>query len=842
MAQQYQVDIVTKVTNIGAVAKLDKAIQQLAANENKVATAANKAAGSQKKFNTAASSTARTTKAAAGGVKSLGAAFALATAKITAIVGTITAFTRAMSSAFERDAAEQRLRNLTGSTEEYNAAIVASTQLSAKFGQTQTQTTKALGDTYSRLSGLGYGLKEVTQIYDGFNTIALQSGVASEEAAGAFFQLSQALGSGTLQGDELRSILERMPQLTQALTTEMGVSATQVKQLGSEGKITGDVIYSALAKAAAASGDLSGKLTTQQQAFMALSRAAEDLMVMIGRIFSPAVIAIATAFSNAMAKINLVFQYLSQTYGPQVQASMQVISEAFNKLKTAIVNAIGTENLEAFQTFLQNLPLKVIGAVVKAFGKLARFIAYGVENLAKLITKVQELSGGPMQFFAGLWAGVVEKIGGSSDRLEEFRAAQEATTAATAATVQQHSSLVEKVKTEAELKKESAAIQKELNKLVKEQQAAESQAIAAVDQKLAVANAVLDAETAINDAKLQQAQLDLSQAKTMDEKVDAINRIYEAQVTQAKLQYEATMAAVEAETAKKQAALGTQIVLQAQVRTAVELQRSAGIYNSHQEIAIQKAAEGVRIAQDQLIAQQKIAEQTERGAQARLQMSMQAAETLRSQQLQEAQQQATNNAISQGANEMGRLANEAERAAGAAAGVGAASGGGGGRRTTTSSRTTGANGVSYGTRNGAISVPHYMTNGRSGEDLRIKTPFGEVTWKEFMYYVENPTHGKHHYNADQKAQREEQKKIQYEIQHGPGTYNGGNNGARVSSGFSKSGSSGPVNVNYSGTTLNFNGDEYVQKKDVGGIIKSATNATQSRMANSATYRLNAGMS
>ena len=198
MAQQYQVDIVTKVSGYQNVQKLEKALAGLANDQKKVDQAARKARpAGQQQFGRAAQRAGSSAKGAATGVKALGAGFAVATAKITAIIGTVKAFTSAMGAAFERDAAEQRLKNITSSAGEYNAAIAAASQLSAKFGQTQTETTKALGDTYSRLSGLGYGLKEVTEIYDGFNTIALQSGVASEEAAGAFFQLSQALGSGT---------------------------------------------------------------------------------------------------------------------------------------------------------------------------------------------------------------------------------------------------------------------------------------------------------------------------------------------------------------------------------------------------------------------------------------------------------------------------------------------------------------------------------------------------------------------------------------------------------------------------------------------------------------------
>ena len=70
--------------------------------------------------------------------------------------------------------------------------------------------------------------------------MARESGIGSN-AGSAFLQLGQAMGSGVLQGDELRSILEQMPQPTQLIAQEMGIAASQVKQFGADGKITSDI-------------------------------------------------------------------------------------------------------------------------------------------------------------------------------------------------------------------------------------------------------------------------------------------------------------------------------------------------------------------------------------------------------------------------------------------------------------------------------------------------------------------------------------------------------------------------------------------------------------------------
>lgn len=76
------------------------------------------------------------------------------------------------------------------------------------------------------------------------------SGASGVEAASAMTQFGQALGSGKLAGDELRSLLENAPYLMQQLAAGIGVPVGALKQLGEEGKLTADVVTNALAKAA----------------------------------------------------------------------------------------------------------------------------------------------------------------------------------------------------------------------------------------------------------------------------------------------------------------------------------------------------------------------------------------------------------------------------------------------------------------------------------------------------------------------------------------------------------------------------------------------------------------
>lgn len=76
------------------------------------------------------------------------------------------------------------------------------------------------------------------------------SGASAVESKAAMLQFGQALGSGKLAGDELRSLMETAPYLMRKLADGIGVPVGALKQLGEEGKLTADVVTNALSKAA----------------------------------------------------------------------------------------------------------------------------------------------------------------------------------------------------------------------------------------------------------------------------------------------------------------------------------------------------------------------------------------------------------------------------------------------------------------------------------------------------------------------------------------------------------------------------------------------------------------
>lgn len=71
-------------------------------------------------------------------------------------------------------------------------------------------------------------------------------GASLTEQSAAMYQLTQAMASGTLQGDEFRSIRENAPLLAKAIAKYTGKSIGELKEMGAQGLITAEVIKNAM--------------------------------------------------------------------------------------------------------------------------------------------------------------------------------------------------------------------------------------------------------------------------------------------------------------------------------------------------------------------------------------------------------------------------------------------------------------------------------------------------------------------------------------------------------------------------------------------------------------------
>lgn len=88
--------------------------------------------------------------------------------------------------------------------------------------------------------------KQIVPFVEGIQKLFTVGGTGIQQQADAMLQLTQALGSGKLQGDEFRSIAEAAPMIEQMVAKYMGVSQGALKELSSKGAITAEIIKNAI--------------------------------------------------------------------------------------------------------------------------------------------------------------------------------------------------------------------------------------------------------------------------------------------------------------------------------------------------------------------------------------------------------------------------------------------------------------------------------------------------------------------------------------------------------------------------------------------------------------------
>lgn len=136
-------------------------------------------------------------------------------------------------------------------------------QLIFESAQRSYSTFKDTADMVSRVgSNAGDAFSSMSEVIAFTELIQKQFGIAGAnavEAGNATIQLSQALASGVLRGDELNSIFEQAPNLIRSIADYLEVPMGSIREMASNGEITADIIKNAMF---AASDDINNKFNS----------------------------------------------------------------------------------------------------------------------------------------------------------------------------------------------------------------------------------------------------------------------------------------------------------------------------------------------------------------------------------------------------------------------------------------------------------------------------------------------------------------------------------------------------------------------------------------------------
>lgn len=246
------------------------------------------------------------------------------------------------------------LKNAVGTTGDY----ISSFETSLKYANEVGVTIDDFIQSASRLRTLAPEVvpnysdaAKFTKLLD-MNMVS--TGASTQEASSAMRQITQALGKGIVNGDELNSIMENSPQIARMLAKHLNASVGDLKQLGKEGKISGQDLYDTVLENADA--------IEKQFAAMPVTadRAWNSIKNTVGVRSTEAATAISTNLGKVLTAISNsgmvdTFGEMLAGFVPLSNAATKLTTTFVNQLAPAVNNAFNVQQVEQFLAPLTNL-------------------------------------------------------------------------------------------------------------------------------------------------------------------------------------------------------------------------------------------------------------------------------------------------------------------------------------------------------------------------------------------------------------------------------------------------------------------------------------------------------
>lgn len=216
------------------------------------------------------------------------------------------------------------------------------------------------------------GTDEMVRFSELLNKNFVVAGASAQESSSAMYQLTQAMGSGRLQGDEYRSIIENAPLLAKSIEDYMvnvqGAKGT-MKEWAADGLLTADVIKAALFQSAE---DIEQKFKDMPLTFAQMGTMAKNYLIQ--------------AFQPVMARISQIAQ--SEGF----QTFVTGLVSGLTKVSGILIEIINLASKLA-QFFSDNW--STIEPIV--WGLVGAFVAYhGIMKMINIVSGIKTIIDGFM--------------------------------------------------------------------------------------------------------------------------------------------------------------------------------------------------------------------------------------------------------------------------------------------------------------------------------------------------------------------------------------------------------------------------------------------------------------
>lgn len=298
----------------------------------------------------------------------------------------------------EATMARARIQQLTGSMAETRAVqqdlFAMAQRLQAPYAEVQQAFTRMLPS----VKELGGGVREATVLTNILLSTAKMAGASSAEAAASMTQFAQALGSGKLQGDELKSILENNQVLSRELAGALGVTIGELRKMGEEGELTSERVANALlSRADEIEASVSNLPDTVGGAFTQISNSTGEL---------------ADAF-NQTGGVTEDLVVVMKTVAEVIDTATEMIREA-----TGASTDLGGNT--GASTFAQDVARHFAGLIDLAAGLILTLKQVGQAAIDMARTAAQALTGDFSGALATFQAGISRAQANGSAAMQHF--------------------------------------------------------------------------------------------------------------------------------------------------------------------------------------------------------------------------------------------------------------------------------------------------------------------------------------------------------------------------------------------------------------------------------------
>lgn len=305
-----------------------------------------------------------------------------------------------------------RISLVTGSQEEMARTMADLTLLAQQNRASFSETV----DLYGRLSlateSLGFSQEQVMSITSKFQQALAISGADANTAEGAMRQFAQAMGSGTVRGDEFNSIVEALGPALNIMARESGYSVGQLREMSQAGDLTAEVFAKMLLNSEALSQSFNGMQSTTAQLETALGDAFDYALVRLDEALG-----LTDRYRESLVGVTRTLDSITGREGALV--NIEDPSEIFEKARTGVVRY--DDAITELQSRLTNAPGLFLPGVGLVFEEDQRY----VDTLRTQIAELERLK-------AAQKSAADTKTAAAASTTQETAATEAATAAASA--------------------------------------------------------------------------------------------------------------------------------------------------------------------------------------------------------------------------------------------------------------------------------------------------------------------------------------------------------------------------------------------------------------------------